>query len=211
MKLRKMICCAICVLCMFALISCAAQPPSNDGGSTAQSTEKTDISFHWNTEFLPIGLDPRGTMPKIQRLTYDSDKNLVDNALQRHGACDALNCGILEGETECGRVRKIKRIAYPEEFFQENTLLLIDYGIATDPFEMSDVSCDGNVLTCTITYYGKPPGSVENAGGPFWTILVELDTVLPEGMEFAVKTNVVILEEEERLEKSNAFYKEYLE
>lgn len=211
MKRKKWIWSAICVLCALALTACAAPPSSRNGETTAQSTEG-EITFSWDAKILPITVNTESGASKIQRLTYDSCKSIVDDVLKRHGVCDELNCALSEGECECRTVKNFNRNSYPEAFFRDSTLLLIDYGIAKDPFELSDVSCEGNVLTCTFTYYGMPPGSVENTGGgPSWTILVELDTVLPEGMEFAVKTNVVILEEEERLEKSNAFYKEYLE
>ena len=211
MKLRKLILCIVCLLFILALAACAVQSPSDTEGFTVQDTKKTDITFNWNAKLIPVTMDSKTVMPKIQRLTYDSCKSLIDNALQQHGICDKFKCSLPEGQSECKSIQKLKQLSYPEEFFQKNTLLLINFGISAEPFEVSDVSCDGDVLTCTVVYYGNPPGSVSNAGGHSWSVFVELDTVLPEEIQLVEKTNTVVLEDGERTEKSNAFYKEHFE
>ena len=222
MKLRKMICCAICVLCIFALISCAAQPPSNDGGSitqssgdNTQSTEKNDISFEWNAKIVQTRiLDYKqyyNTVegPDVQRLTYESCKSLVDNALIEHGVCDAWECELLDGETECKTVRYLKGISYPEEFFRENTLLLIPYKWDVGSvFFMKDVTYEADTLTCIVEYvlYAEDSG-LSTGANRSWSIFIEIDTVLPEEIQIKYETTHLTLDLEAYEQKQDAFDK----
>ena len=221
MKLRKMICCAICVLSIFTLISCAAQPPSNDGETIVQSTEdttpntdSTDIVFNWESKFVQTWLldhtyyDHIGEK-KIQRLTYESCKSLVDNALIEHGVCDAWECELSVGETECKTVRYLKGISYPEEFFRENTLLLIPYSWPVDSvFFMKDITYEANTLTCIGEYvlYAEDSG-LSTGAHRSCSIFIEIDTVLPEEIQLKYETTHLTLDLEAYKQKQDAFNK----
>ena len=204
MKLRKMICCAICVLCVFALISCAAQPPSNDGGSTAQSTENmhpsteiNNIAFRWNAKIRRYphiaSVDTKG-----QWLTYESCKKMVDDALQKHGICDVTKCSVSNGEEVCVVARHLKSISYPEAFFRENSLLMIPVSVnAASAFSVKDVVYDAGSLYCIFQGYTTEEPLMGLGANTEWGILIEVDTVLPQETQINVEWTKKTVETEE--------------
>ena len=204
MKLRKMICSAICVLCVFALISCAAQSPSNDGGSTAQSTENmrpsteiNNIAFRWNAKIrrYPHIASEDG---KGQWLTYESCKKMVDDALQKHGTCDITKCLVSNGGETCMFARHLRSISYPEAFFRENSLLMIPVSVGMgEPFSVKDVVYDAGSLYCTFEGYITEEPLIGLGANTEWGILIEVDMVLPQEMQIIKDWTVKTVETEE--------------
>lgn len=209
------------VICVLTLCGCTPQLNPDASNTSAQSTENdtrsqenTKTALNWNAVTMRQTLDAQALEPKIRQLTYDSCKELVDNALQKHGDCDEQVCyfDAEENADVCRFVKSLKSINYPEEFFSNNSLLLITFWNSNDhPFEVIDVTYDGNILTCIMDRYNEPPNDVlTNNSGYYWSVFVEVDTVLSQETLLRVETNNVILESDEFAEKMNIFYEKYV-
>lgn len=197
MRLRKIICCAICVLCALALTACAAPPSSHNGEFTVESTENKEISFNWSAKIrrYPHIASEDG---KGQWLTYASCKKMVDDALQKHGTCDITKCLVSNGGETCMFARHLRSISYPEAFFRENSLLMIPVSVGMgEPFSVKDVVYDAGSLYCTFEGYITEEPLIGLGANTEWVILIEVDTVLPQETQINVEWTKKTVETEE--------------
>lgn len=218
MTTRKAILCFMLVVCIAVLSACTAPPNTNSGettgqstGDTNQSTQSPDISFQWNSHIKLAELIPDATYDtsRIRRLTYDSCRTLIDAALTEHGVCHADYCYPIYKDTgECHEVRQMKSISYPKEFFEENTLLLVPVWHSSSlPFEIKEVAYEEGVLTCCVEYIDCQEPILSIGGTSDWSVLIEIDTVLPQDTKFSCEESRVFLPLEEFEQVNKTFEK----
>ncbi len=209
--------CSILVVCILVLFACGLQPnPNGDSptgqttDSTAQATQNMQIPLNWQSAIINVELKDTSYEPQIFRLTYDSYRELINTAIQKHGDNCHVTC-IIRDNGECATLSRLNNLDYSEEFFSENTLLLFSFSCYPDPFAVSNVTREGNIVTCTVDIYNKPLAPDE--GLLAWThdvsVFVAVDTVLPQETEFRVSKNYVPVEAEEHSEISNDFFVKY--
>ncbi len=218
-KAKYIALCVISVICVLVLLGCAAQKdpqdkqnPEQSSGENTQPTgenaQNTDIT--WQTAVCSVSPFDSALNPKLQLLSYESSQNYVIRQLQEHDTCDAGKCSYSEGETtgDCDTVKKLKSITYPETFFNEKSLLLLQLplGMGT-PFEIKDVRYEEGVLTCSLEVFVPPQGTASVGAIRYWSVFISVDQVLPQETQVQLETENVTLEPKELAEKYDAFLK----
>jgi len=219
MTIQKSILCLILVLYVLGISACGTLPKSDIDDSTgansesaAQSTENMQTPLNYQSAIVNVALKHTTTVkPEISRLTYDSYSELINTAIQTHGDDCHVTCTIRDNG-ECSTLSRLKTVAYSEEFFSENTLLLITFNGYPHPFTVDNVTREGNIVTCTLNTYYKPLAPDEGiaAWSLTMSVFVAVDTVLPQETEFQVTKNYVPVEAEEYTELSNDFFVKYI-
>ncbi len=210
--------CSILVVCILVLSACGLQPnPNGDSptgqttDSTAQATQNMQIPLKWQSTIVNVELKRTTVEPEISRLTYDSYRELIDAAVQKHGDNCHVTC-IIRDNGECATLSRLNNLDYSEEFFAENSLLLITFFEYPHPFTVGNVTREGNIVTCTLNTYYKPlaPDEGMAAWALTMSVFIAVDTVLPQETEFQVTKNYVPVEAEEYTELSNDFFVKYI-
>lgn len=223
MTTRKAILCFMLVVCIAVLSACTAPPNINSGettgqstGDTIQNTQNAKVEFNWDAKIVCAQTEPYDFQKdcQIQRLSYASCKELIDRALLNHGICREKEGGcwypIDEDTGECRDVRLLKAVSYPEEFFAENSLLLLPIPYSGSPFSVKEVVYDAGVLTCTIEYIiCTENGGLSSGWSLDWSVFLELDTVLPQQTQLRREISRVDLGLEEYEQKEQEFAELY--
>jgi len=176
---------------------------TQNSDSATQATQSMQIPLNWQSTIIYIDLlEEFPIKPKMTRLTYDSYRELIDAEAQRHDDCD---------ENECKILSRLKTVDYSEEFFSENTVLLFSFIYYPDPFAVSNVTREGNIVTCTVDVYTEPPDRGMAAYEVTMSVFIVVDTILPQETEFRVTKNYIPVEVEEHTELSNDFFVKYMQ
>ena len=217
MAMKKLILCLVLALYVLGLSACSALPKSGVDDSTgansesaAQSTENMQIPLNSQSTIVSAPLKRNTLEPQICRLTYDSYRELIDTAVQKHGPDCHVTCTIRDNG-ECATLSRLRSINYSEEFFAENSLLLITFSDYPAPFTVGNVTYAGNIVTCTLDRYSKqPPDEMMAAWSISMSVFIAVDTVLPQETEFHVVRKSVPVGKEEYSEISNDFFAKYI-
>lgn len=215
MTIKKLILCLTLVLYVLGLSACGPLPKSDVDDSTGansesatQNTENIQIPLKWQSTIAMVALK-ESIEPEISRLTYDSYRELVDAAAQKHSHHHEDDFCYFPDTGECKILNRLKSIDYSEDFFAENTLFLITFW-GSEPFAVNNVTCEGDTLTCTLDIYSKQPSDTfDICVGFYWLVLITVDGVLHEEMRFNVVKNIVPLEREVYTKVSNEFFEKY--
>ena len=219
MTIKKLILCLVLALYILGLSACGTLPNTDVDDSTgahsesaAQKTENMQIPLNFQSTIVSAPLKRNTLEPQICRLTYDSYRELIDTAVQKHGPDCHVTCTIRDNG-ECATLSRLNNLDYSEEFFAENSLLLITFSDYPYPFTVDNVTREGNIVTCTLNTYYKPLAPDEGiaAWSLTMSVFVAVDTVLPQETEFQVTKNYVPVEAEEYTELSNDFFVKYMQ
>lgn len=213
---------------IFVLSGCRSKPSQIGDSSTGQDTEPSvqatqnsdsatqaaqsvQIPLNWQSTIINVKLKEYSLKPEIYRLTYDSYRELMDAAVQKHDDCSEYDSCYSPDTKECKILSRLKSVDYSEEFFSENTLLYIAYWTPNwNPFIVGNVTCEGNLVTCTFDCYSKqPPDEMMGAADVPMSVFIAIDTVLPQETAFQVAKNYVPIEADEYTEISNDFFVKY--
>ena len=228
MWVKKLSVFLILVLHIFALSACGTKPGQNSDSSTGQATEPSvqvtqnsdsatqatqsvQIPLNWQSAIINVKLKEISLKPEIFRLTYESYRKLIDAVAQEHDGCDENNYCYSWDTGECKILSRLKNVDYSEEFFSENTLLYIAYKTPNwNPFIVGNVTCEGNLVTCTLDCYSKqPPDEMIGSAEVPMSVFIAIDTVLPQETEFRVEKSYITIDAEEYTEISNDFFVRY--
>ena len=192
----------IAIICIFALIGCAAQKDPQDKQNPEQSSgeniQPTDGNAQnplltWQTAVYAVPPFDAETSAELQLLTYESCQSYVAQQLQAHGTCDSEKCAFPDGQTadECDIAKGLKSISYPETFFNEKSLLLLQLPLGVDtPFEIKNVRYEGGVLTCTLKLFLSPEGTASLGATRYWSVFITVDQVLPQNTQIQLETEI---------------------
>lgn len=192
----------VAVVCIFALIGCAAQKDPQDkhnseqnSGENIQSTGENSQNplLTWQTAVYAVPPFDAETSTELQLLTYESCQSYVAQQLQAHGTCDSDKCAFPDGQPadECDIAKGLKSISYPETFFNEKSLLLLQLPLGVDSsFEIRNVRYEGNCLTCTLKLFPSPEGTASLGTTRYWSVFITVDQVLPQNTQVQLETEI---------------------
>lgn len=199
--------CVLSVLFILALSACSVPVlPTDSTDATSQSTALPSLSYQ--TAVYSVSTQDVPASPKIECLSYETCQNYIQQSLQNHGNCNKDVCNFSDGQTgaDCNIKKALKSIAYPKDFFDNKSLLLIQLplGLGT-PFEITELCYEMDVSTCTLQIFVSPEGVASNSAIAFWWIFVETDTVLPPNTNVLLNPVTIVLEQAEYAQKVQSF------
>ncbi len=234
--------CLILTVCLLLLSACKggltpqADDPTQTTGQNSenaanQNNEKNDatqstgqngdnvIKFQANTSFIRAQsgwaseLSEQGGLSYGKLLTYESCKALLEKGVQTHSTCSAYCFRYSAEDGMCPYGKAVRSISYPEEFFEDHSLILLglELGSGSMIMEVRELLYKNGTVFCMLDFPVSKEGTLYTADMAYWYCFVEVDTVLPEGTVVIPNSGQVVYEHEVYLQKREQFHNQCIE